>query len=256
MDIILGAVEVLSRWGHHLFGIVWIGLLYYFNFVQGAFLAGASKATKVEVFTGLMPRALSWYRYGALFTFLTGLVLLLLLLRGGGLASLPVDLMVWSVMVTVMFLNVWLIIWPRQAVVIRSHESVRDGGEADPGAADAAAKAFLASRTNVLLAAPMLALMTTNTHSPLGAPHTHGGGEPHIGTLSLTVLSRRRGAHRGQRPLGSPGARARQRARGHRVERGARVCPLRDRGLRVVAVDWSTSGRMRPLKGWDSPNLR
>ena len=187
MNMTLVAVEVLGRWGHHLFGIVWIGLLYYFNFVQGGFLAGASEATKVEVFTRLMPRALSWYRYGALFTFLTGLVLLLLMLRGGGVAVLAVDIMVWSVIVTVMFLNAWLIIWPGQSVVVRSYESVRDGGEADPGAAGAAAKAFLASRTNVLLSAPMLAFMTTNTHSPLGAPHTHGGGEPHIGTLSLTL---------------------------------------------------------------------
>ena len=183
---LLESISMLGRWGHYLFGIAWIGLLYYFNFVQGAFLAGASDAVKVDVFTRLMPRALGWFRYAALFTFLTGVVLLLLMFRGG-LVLLPVDIVVSSVMATLMFLNVWLIIWPQQSVVIKSHESVRDGGEADPGAADAAAKALLASRTNVLLSAPMLALMMTNAHFPLGAPHSHHGHEPHIATGSMAI---------------------------------------------------------------------
>ena len=65
-------VELLLRWLHFLAGITWIGLLYYFNFVQGPFFAEADGATKSAATQKLVPRALWWFRWGAMFTFLSG----------------------------------------------------------------------------------------------------------------------------------------------------------------------------------------
>src|SRR5476649_1174397 len=66
----------ILRWLHFVFGITWIGLLYYFNFVQGAFFAETDAATKSNAIQKLVPRALWWFRWGAMFTLLTGLVIL------------------------------------------------------------------------------------------------------------------------------------------------------------------------------------
>src|SRR4051794_19731025 len=66
----------LFRWLHLFFGVIWIGLLYYFNFVQGAFMAEADAAAKSTVTQKLVPRALWWFRWGAAFTLLTGLLYL------------------------------------------------------------------------------------------------------------------------------------------------------------------------------------
>ena len=189
------AVDILARWGHYLFGITWIGLLYYFNFVQGAYMAAASDAAKVDVFSKLVPRAMLWFRYGALLTFLTGALLLVSLLRGWQgewtWALLPIDIIVASAMATLMFLNVWLIIWPNQSIVIKSNQSVLDGGDADPDAAGAAGKALLASRTNTLLSGPMLFLMMTSAHfvmGPAGNPHSHGGAPEHVHTSYTSLI--------------------------------------------------------------------
>src|SRR5947209_4827865 len=73
-------VELLLRWLHFLAGITWIGLLYYFNFVQGPFFAEADAATKSTATQKLVPRALWWFRWSAMATFLSGL--LILSLRG------------------------------------------------------------------------------------------------------------------------------------------------------------------------------
>ena len=69
-------IDYLARFGHVLFGIVWIGLLYYFNFVQTEYFKIADADARVDAFSKLVPNALWWFRYGALLTFLTGLVLL------------------------------------------------------------------------------------------------------------------------------------------------------------------------------------
>ena len=154
------------RSGHVVFGIAWIGLLYYFNFVQGGYMAAASNEAKVDAFTKLVPSALWWFRWAAMFTFLTGLVLLMLIM-----ASLSAGILLGALMATLMFLNVWLIIWPNQKVVIASNEAVAGGGEADPNQAAAAAKALLASRTNTLFSLPMVFFMVSHA-----APYTIGAG--------------------------------------------------------------------------------
>lgn len=157
-------IDYLARWGHYVFGVAWIGLLYYFNFVQGGFAASASDSTKVELFTKLVPTALWYFRWAAMLTFLTGLILLYFVHDFNRLTS---GLLIGVLMATIMFLNVWLVIWPNQKIVIASNDSVAGGEEADPGQADAAAKALLASRTNTLLSLPMLFLMGSTAHGEL-----------------------------------------------------------------------------------------
>ena len=164
MDV-METINYLARWGHFVFGIAWIGLLYYFNLIQGGFAAQASGETKVELFTKLVPNALWYFRWAAMLTFLTGLILLLAVYHAG---QLGIDITIGAVIATLMFLNVWLIIWPNQKVVIASNESVAGGGEADPNQADAAAKALLASRTNTFFSLPMLFFMGSSAHFKVG----------------------------------------------------------------------------------------
>ena len=76
MDNLGFVLDYLARWGHFLFGITWIGLLYYFNFVQGEYFKEAEASSRVDAFTKLVPRALWWFRWGALGTFLTGAYML------------------------------------------------------------------------------------------------------------------------------------------------------------------------------------
>ncbi len=184
---LMDLISYLARWGHYLFGITWIGLLYYFNFVQGGYMAAASDEAKVDAFTKLVPSALWWFRFGAMFTFLTGIILVLLIMHGGGdmgiWSAMSVDIILAVVMATLMFLNVWLIIWPNQKVVIASNESIQGGGEANPDAADSAAKALLASRTNTFFSAPMLFLMGSHGHFTLGAADVDTG----LSTVALIV---------------------------------------------------------------------
>jgi uncharacterized membrane protein len=152
-------LSYLFRWIHIFAGVTWIGILYYFNFIQTEFFKEAEASTKSVAITKLVPRALWWFRYGALFTFLSGLVL------AGALGSaINYYIMIGMVMGTLMFLNVWLIIWPKQQIVIASANKVLEGGEADPAAAGALAAAGLASRTNTLFSLPMLFFMGASTH--------------------------------------------------------------------------------------------
>ena len=161
MDMIV--VDFLARWSHILFGITWIGLLYYFNFVQTEYFKEAEDTARVDAFSKLVPRALWYFRWAALLTFLTGLVML-----GYRGSASTADIIVGSVLGTLMLLNVWGIIWRNQKIVIASNQAVAAGGEADPAAAEAAPKAALASRTNTLFSIPMLWFMVASAHMPSG----------------------------------------------------------------------------------------
>ena len=152
-------INYLARWGHVVAGVAWIGLLYYFNFVQTEYFKEAEDNARVDAFTKLAPRALWWFRWAAALTFVTGVILLYFIMKG-----LSVDIVLGAVMATLMFLNVWLIIWPNQKIVIASNEQIKGGGEALPEAAAAAPKAALASRTNTLFSLPMLFLMGAQSH--------------------------------------------------------------------------------------------
>ena len=152
-------LDFLFRWLHFLFGITWIGLLYYFNFVQTEYFKEAEDAHRSGAIQKLVPRALWWFRWGAMFTFLTGVALLAYRHQG-----ISYDITVGATLGTLMFLNVWLIIWPNQKIVIASATQVAQGGEALPEAAGAAPKAALASRTNTLFSGPMLFFMGSSAH--------------------------------------------------------------------------------------------
>ena len=174
MDLLdVGTLNFLFRWGHIVFGIAWIGLLYYFNFVQGAYMAAASNEAKLDAFTLLVPRALWWFRWAAAMTFLTGLYLLFVVMHQG---TLKEDTLVAGLLATFMAANVWFIIWPNQKVVIASNESVKSGGEADSNQAAAAASALLASRTNTLFSLPMVFTMVSSAHRGIA------GGEDVVAT--------------------------------------------------------------------------
>ena len=152
-------INYLFRWIHFFAGVAWIGLLYYFNFVQTEYFKEAEAAAKANAIDKLVPRALWWFRYGALFTFLSGLAL-----AGFLGAAVNFYLTIGMLLGTLMFLNVWLIIWPNQKIVIASNKKVLGDGEAMPEAGGALAKAGLASRTNTLFSLPMLFFMGASAH--------------------------------------------------------------------------------------------
>ncbi len=147
-------VEFILRWAHVIFGITWIGFLYYFNFVQTEYFKEAEADAKADAMKKLAPRALWWFRWGAMFTFITGLALLHFV---GAFSNFVGASLIWigALAGTFMFLNVWLIIWPKQQIVLGMKEG--DGPAA-------AAKAGLASRTNTLFSGPMLLGMLGSKH--------------------------------------------------------------------------------------------
>ena len=145
-------LNFLARWGHLLFGITWIGMLYYFNFVQGGYFKAASPEGLSDAKSKLAPSALWWFRWGAMFTFLTGLYLLHTI---SGTLSVNNYIIVGALLGTLMFLNVWVIIWPAQQIALGMKEG--DGPAAG-------AKALLASRTNTLFSGPMAYLMLASAH--------------------------------------------------------------------------------------------
>ena len=167
-----GLIQIL-RWVHFMAGIVWIGHLYYFNFSQTPFFAEADGTTKSAVIRGLVPRALWWFRWGAAFTFFSGLFILHLMSQPerGGISvfqtSYGVLILLGAALGSIMAANVWFIIWPKQKIIIASALAVASGGQADPRAADAGARASVASRTNVLFSIPMLFFMGASRHLAL-----------------------------------------------------------------------------------------
>ena len=166
----MSTIEFALRWGHFLAGITWIGILYYFNFIQGEYFKVAEGSSKSDAVMKLVPNALWWFRWGAMFTFLTGVGIIGIKAHTAGAAILATSwgifILTGALMGTFMFLNVWLVIWPAQKVVIASTNAVAKGGQADPNAAACGAKAGLASRTNTLFSIPLLFFMGAASHLP------------------------------------------------------------------------------------------
>ena len=153
---------LIDRWLHVMAGITWIGLLYYFNFIQVPSMGKIKQdgsATAITKF--IAPRALLWFRWAALVTWLTGAYYLersgiglanAFLLKG---TAAYIGLGVW--MGTIMLFNVWVLIWPNQKKVLGMVEAT------DEARLKAARIALLASRTNTMLSIPMLFFMVAGS---------------------------------------------------------------------------------------------
>ena len=158
------------RWLHFIFGITWIGLLYFFNFVNGPFAKTMDAYTKKLVVPQLMPRALWWFRWAAMITFLSGWLYIgaKLGLNGQGFIE-GLTSTTWgqwiglgALLGSIMWFNVWFVIWPSQKKLITWTKK----GEAPPEMAGLTKKAFLASRLNTYLSVPMLFCMAAASHLP------------------------------------------------------------------------------------------
>jgi uncharacterized membrane protein len=182
----------LLRWLHLLAGITWIGLLYYFNFVQTPFFASAEAPVRSGMIAGgLLERALWWFRWGAMITFITGWLYLLHKMGQLGLAGFFDQSYGWAIFYggmlgSVMWFNVWFVIWPNQQVVMASARQVAKGGQAIPEAAARGQRAGFASRTNTMLSIPMLFFMGAASHLAIFAPGGSGGAK--LGALILLAV--------------------------------------------------------------------
>ena len=124
-------IDILVRWGHLLFGITWIGMLYYFNFIQGGYFKEASPEGLADAKAKLAPSALWWFRWGAMSTLITGLILAYLNgyitdaiaigLTDGVPKHSAIGIGMW--LGTIMWFNVWFIIWPNQKKRLGSYRS-------------------------------------------------------------------------------------------------------------------------------------
>ena len=158
-------------WVHVMAGVVWIGLLYYFNFVQvpgvGKALADTDGPGPAAINKYIAPSALLWFRMAAAVTWLTGLSALVTI--GGGMQGIVNAFMLSDGMAvigvgawlgTIMLFNVWVLIWPNQKKILGL-----DGKEHDADTIASAKKvALLASRTNTALSIPMLLCMVGFAH--------------------------------------------------------------------------------------------
>ncbi len=163
----------LLRWIHIMAGITWIGHLYFFNFVNVPFQGVLAKEIKPQVNPILLSRALWWFRWGAMITFLAGWLLLLVKYGHGDWALMfdPTDgkmthramwILFGGTLGTIMWFNVWFIIWPIQKQLLTWMKA----GTTPPEAAGMAKKALLASRTNTFLSGPMLFGMIAPNNYP------------------------------------------------------------------------------------------
>src|SRR5262245_33631784 len=177
LDDVPSLTNVLLRWGHIVFGIIWIGHLYFFNLVNVPFQGDLDKELKPKVNPKLLLRAFYWFRWGAMYTFLFGWALFyykyidqqLLFKPEGGMSARGGWMLFGALIGTIMWFNVWFVIWPRQKKILGGMAA----GTPHPDAAKLAATAGKASRFNTYASGPMLFGMVAATH---------------LGSMSLPVL--------------------------------------------------------------------
>jgi uncharacterized membrane protein len=162
--------DFLFRWIHIWFGILWIGILYYFNFVQTPSMPKIPDEQKPAVSKVIAPTALFYFRWAALLTVVTGLIvaigkgyivnaLTLGIVKSGVTGAAPIGLGMWLGLI--MAYNVWFIIWPNQQKALGLVDCPADQKPA------AARMAGLTSRVNFLLSFPMLFCMAAQSHGGL-----------------------------------------------------------------------------------------
>lgn len=157
----MDAVPSLARWFHFIAGIMWVGLLYYFNFVQMAALkSAAADGSAAAINRHVAPRALAWFRWAAVATWITGAALLgkdftaAFTLQSSHLA---IGIGAW--LGTIMLVNVWALLWPAQKLAL----GLVEASEAQKNAARR--RAFIVSRLNLALSFPLLFFMGAAGHS-------------------------------------------------------------------------------------------
>lgn len=156
--------EAIARWTHVVSGIMWIGLLWYFNFVQIPNMPNIPDEQKPAIGKVIAPAALFWFRWGAAATVLTGLIVAALRgylvevmslgLLGSGYTPQYSFIGIGMWLALIMAFNVWFVIWPNQKIALGIVEADADAKPA------AARTAMLFSRTNTLLSFPMLVAMS------------------------------------------------------------------------------------------------
>ena len=152
----------IFRWLHVLGGIMWIGILYYFNFIQIPNMPNIDESMRPAITGVIAPAALFWFRWGAMWTIVTGLILawlngylidaIAIGLTDGVAKHTTIGIGMW--LGAIMWFNVWFIIWPNQKIALGI-----DGAEGDKPKAGRTAMLF--SRTNTMLSIPMLYAMTS-----------------------------------------------------------------------------------------------
>ena len=170
-------LSFIFRWLHVLVGIAWIGLLYYFNFVQVPSFATMGAPARMETIEKLATRALWWFRWAAMATAITGLLIIGALGDDYDFDGAPgASILTGMLLGLVMLGNVWSVIWPQQRTVIASAVSVNAGGQALPEAADAGRRALLASRQNAMFSIPLVWFMVATSHwAPIAYDDFEGG---------------------------------------------------------------------------------
>ena len=157
----MDAVPSLARWSHFIAGIMWVGLLYYFNFVQMAALkSAAADGSAAAINRHVTPRALAWFRWAAVATWVSGAALL-----GGNFTAafalqpghFAIGIGAW--LGTIMLINVWALLWPAQKLALGLVEAT----EAQRVAARR--RAFIVSRLNLALTFPLLFFMAAAGHT-------------------------------------------------------------------------------------------
>jgi len=157
----MDVVPSLARWFHFMAGIMWVGLLYYFNFIQMAALkSAAADGSAAAINRHITPRALAWFRWAAVATWVSGAALL-----GGNFTAafalqpghFAIGIGAW--LGTIMLINVWALLWPAQKLALGLVEAT----EAQRVAARR--RAFIVSRLNLALTFPLLFFMAAAGHT-------------------------------------------------------------------------------------------
>lgn len=166
-------LQLLLRWIHVLAGIIWVGHLYFFNFVNVPFQATIGPDIKKAVNPQMLGRALWWFRWAAMVTFIAGLLLFQqiymftpgvgfgpseLFRSADGMTGRAIWILIGMGLGFAMWGNVWFAIWPNQRKILRA---VRDGAPVDPAWPR---KALGASRANAYMSGPMLFGMLAPSH--------------------------------------------------------------------------------------------